>query len=154
MKVKFKEISLRWIDLINNFLVKLIYFLFGKKIKKSDDWFVGIYKPYNRTDLIDSGGGEKQRILGSDFPISYRSAVLLVLIFSLFFLANYFFKKDFFGFVALFNEANNNSIFLASLVSLLLILIDQIIPLFILLLMNVLTKLKSWITFKYKITIN
>lgn len=154
MKVKFKEISLKWIDSINNFLVKLIYFLFGKKIKKSDDWFVGIYKPYNRADLIDSEGGEKPRILGSDFPISYRSAVLLVLVFSIFFLTNYFFKKDLLGFVALFDEANNNNIFLASLVSLLLILIDQVIPLFILLLMNILIKLKSWITFEYKISIN
>jgi len=69
--------------------------------------------------------------------------VFVALIFILDYLKGY----DFLGFVALLNKAQENSLFLVALISVLLMLFDRILPNIILLVINTLIRLKLKLTF-------
>jgi len=152
MAVQKKVIEL--IDPINDLLRKINLVFFGKTLKKSKNFSVGIYAPYAQGDLIDLElTSEKPKILGSDFPITYQSATTFIIVILLTFLLNYWFKYDFLGLVSMIKEASKNSLFLAALTGTLLLFFDRVIPRLILLIINLLIRAKLRLTFlKIKIS--
>ncbi|KKT34511.1 MAG: hypothetical protein UW23_C0036G0011, partial [Candidatus Collierbacteria bacterium GW2011_GWA1_44_12] len=136
-KLKINAIGrlVEFIDPINNLLKNINHYCFGKSFKKTnnlDDYFLGIYETYKKEDLIDlSVTSEKPTILGSDFPITYQSATTFFVLTLVIFSINYWYKYDLMGFVGLANEASKNSLFLASLVTVSLIITDRVIPHFL-----------------------
>lgn len=145
MKLRTKTVEL--IDPIISILKRLNSLLFGKKLKKSENFLVGIWQPYSAEDLTDfTLDSQKPKVLGSDFPITYQSATTFVSFVLSVYLSNYWFGYDLLGLVAIVKDAGNNSLFLASLVGMGLLFFDRGIPYFLLFLINLLIK------FKYKLT--
>jgi hypothetical protein len=131
------------IDPSLKFLRNVNLILFGKRIKETDNFGVGIFEIYSHNNLIDMTlEKDKIRILGSDLPISYHTARTFIIFVLGLFLINYYFHFDFLGFVALTNVSAKNSLFLAALVAALLIIFDRVIPHGIITLMNTLIRLR------------
>lgn len=148
LKVASQRFIIRVIDPVKLFLIKINLVCFGKKFKENTEFLVGILKPYNANDLEDlSITSDKPKILGSDFPITYQSATVFIVFILIIFISNYYYKIDLLGMVALFNKANDNSLFLGSLIAALIIFFDRVIPNFIVRVINLLIRLKSYLTF-------
>jgi hypothetical protein len=142
----------KWLIIIINPLINSLKTInivcFGKSFKKSENYFVGIWEVYKKDDMIDlTITSEKPKILGSDFPITYQTAITFVVVVLIIFLINYYYKYDLFGLVSLIKSANEISLFLASLVGVFLLIFDRVIPQFILFIINQLIKLKFRLTF-------
>lgn len=142
MKVKMRERILELIDPTIEIFKKINYYLFGKKIKENEDFMIGILKPYSFKDLSDLELiSEKPKIFGSEFPISYKTAGTISVLFTIIYLINYYFGHDILGIVILINSLTN-SFFLAVMVGAILLIFDRLIPYIILFLINQLIKLK------------
>lgn len=142
------------IDPVKQFLINTNLILFGKRIKESKEFLVGVIKPYKINDLEDvTLDSDKLKIFGSDFPISYQSSMIFIGFVFIIFILNFYFTIDLFGTYALFNEASKNSIYIGSLVATILIVIDRLIPYIIFVFINLLIKLNAYLTFM-KIKLN
>jgi len=140
------------IDPTNNFLKKVNLYIFGRRIKKTKDFGAGIITPYPLDSLEDSLPSEaKAKILGSDFPISFRTAGTFIVFFSIVYLIKYIWHYDFLGIVALMNSTTN-AFFLAILTGGMLLLFDRVIPYSILLLINLLIRFQ-WFLISLKIKV-
>ena len=127
-------------------------YLFGRRIKKTKDFAAGIITPYPLDSLEDSLPLEaRAKILGSDFPISFRTAGTFIAFFSVVYLINYIWHFDFLGIVKLMSSTTN-AFFLAILTGGMLLLFDRVIPYSILLLINLLIRL-NWYLMSLKIKI-
>lgn len=152
-KIKFKEIILRLVESTNKILEKINSSCFGKTIKKKNP-FSGYLSPYTRDEYVHiSHDSYKTKIFGTDFPVSYQTAKTFIFFVFVLFITNYYFHYDFIGFVKLFESAKTNSIFLVSLVSILILFFDNVVPFLIFLLINQLIKLKYYLL-TLKININ
>lgn len=148
IKIALQRMLVKAIDPVKIILIKINLIFFGKRFKENTEFLVGILKPYNSNDLEDlSIISDKPKILGSDFPITYQSATFFIVFILIIFISNHLWGFDFLGMVALFNEANNNSVFLGSLIAALLIFFDRVIPLVIVFIINILIRFKSYLTF-------
>ncbi|KKS61739.1 MAG: hypothetical protein UV28_C0027G0002 [Candidatus Collierbacteria bacterium GW2011_GWE2_42_48] len=156
-KMRLQQMLIDIIGPINKILIKTIYLFFGKKFKKpssDEDYFEGLLKPYKHESLIDiQTTSEKPKILGTDFPISSNSATTFIVFITLVFLLHHYGNVDILGLHALLTKASESVIFLASTVSVLILLVDRVVPFFILLLINLLIRFKLSLMF-LKISIN
>lgn len=152
-QIKLQEVAIRAIDPINITLKTLNQWLFGKRFKKSQNLFVGTYQPYDLKDLVDlSTISDKPKILGTDFPITYQSATSFLVFVLIIFLVHYWFNFESFGLYELFVTAELSPLFLTSLVSILLLTVDRVIPYLIVVVINLLIRFK-WYLSTYKISI-
>ena len=133
------------IDPLNELLHLLNLHLFGKDIKKKDP-FSGYLRPFSNDEYVDvTVTAERIKILGSDFPMTNQSARTFVGIFFLVFMVNYLCGYDIFGLVRILNTAKENALFFASLISVLIITIDKVIPRLIFFLINILIRFKFFL---------
>lgn len=151
-KVSVQRIIIDLIDPINTFLKNINLYLFGKRIRKNTDFAAGIITPYKYQDLEDlTLATDKIKILGTEIPISPRSAVTFIAFFSLLYIIHYSFKVDILGIVTLFQNINNN-FFLAILSAGVILAFDRALPIMILYIINLLIRLK-WYLVTLKINI-
>lgn len=145
-KMEFQKFLIEVIDPFNNTLIKINRYFFGKTIKKiikDKDFFAGLLNPYNLDSLEDiQTVSEKPKVLGTDFPVTSNSATTFIVIVTAVYLIYYKFNLDLLGLVALFNSARENGLFLASIVSVMLMIVDRVLPFLILLTINLLIKAK------------
>lgn len=150
IKAGVRENIVELLDPINNVLKSANYYLFGKGIKKTDDYAAGVLTSYEFKNLVDLS--EKHKILGSDFPISYNTAITFATIFSTLYFVNYHFGYDFLGVIKLIENISKNNFFLAVIALEALWFFDYMIPRLILFLINVLIKFK-WYLISLKISV-
>lgn len=151
-KMALQNIMVELINPINESLKIINFYMFGKTIKKKNS-MSGFFSPYSDEEFVDSTvTSEKPKILGTDFPISYQSATTFILLIFLIFIIKYKWGYDVLGFANLIDTAGKNSLFMASLISVSILMIDRVIPLLIFMLINSLIRLKFYlITLKISI---
>lgn len=137
LKLKLLEKSQR-----NDFFIKfpklINEFFFGKTYKTTTDFGVGSFIPYPHSYLITHSSIEQIKILGTEIPITNRTAITAsILLISLFFL-----YQDFVIFV---NNISSSPIFTISFATIFLVIMEKIIPL----ILHHLTNLA--IIFRYKV---
>lgn len=134
-----KELTVNMIDPANKLLKYLNFKFFGRTLRKSDNFALGIFEAYSLSDLIDSTT-EKTKVFGSDFPITNQSARTIVILTLSLFLINYYFNYDILGLVNLTDAAKDNLLFQLSIVGGVVFVVDGVIPYAILLIINALIK--------------
>ncbi len=152
LKMMSRDLVVNSIDPINKFLKKINYYLFNKGFKKTNDFGTGILTPYPLRDLEDlTPPTERLKILGSNFPISYKTSATFVTFFSIVFFLRYYYNFDFLGIVKFINSLSSN-FFITVLTIAMLLFFDRGIPYSILYLINQLIKLKWYLaTLKIKV---
>ncbi len=138
-KIYIRQNVIDSIEPVKKWLLKINFYLFGKQIQKTDDFGIGVFSLYPYDKLIDNPNALKMKILGSDLPISYNSAITFTTFISLLLLIKYSFNYDLFGIIH-FIENINNSFFLAVFTAEALWFLDFIIPRIILYIANCLIK--------------
>lgn len=144
LKMYFQNKTMNIIGPFNENVKVLNLFLFGKTLRKSDDYSLGTFKPYSLKDLRTLSD-EKIKVLGSDFPITYQTARTFAVTVLILFLVNYYFDYDVFGFVKLTNKSSENILFSATFIGVLLIIFDVILPIALLIIINILIKIRLWL---------
>lgn len=144
IKMWIQKVTVNSIGPITDGLKFLNFQLFGRTMRKTDNFALGIFDTYSFADLIDSTT-EKIKIFGSDFPITNQTARTFILVILIVFLINYFYDYDVLGFVNLSQKATGNPLFQASLIGSLLIFFDKILPYLVLVIINFLIKFNLWL---------
>lgn len=139
LKIFLQKISINSIPRAVDLLADINFNWFGKKIRDTKDFSVGIFKVFNHNDLIDLST-EKIRVFNSDFPITNQTARAYVFFFLFVFLIKKYFNKDIFGLFSLFET--QSTFFLAILVATSIYIFDQGFPHLILFTQNCLIRLK------------
>lgn len=151
-KMNLQKIVVELINPINESLKIINFYLFGKTIKKKNS-MSGFFSPYSDEEFVDSTViSEKPKILGTDFPISYQSATTFILLIFIIFIIKYKWGYDVLGLANLIDVVSKNSLFMASFISVSILMIDRVIPRLIFMLINSLIRLKFYlITLKISI---
>ncbi len=145
-KIKLQKQIIEYSYPINKLLIRTNFILFGRKIKESKNFSTGIFETYSHNDLIDLTT-EKTKILGSDFPITNQTARTFVAFITVLFLFKIYSGRDILGIMYLVQKSSENNLLLASFTATLLFIFDRVIPHLILLLVNVLIRLRLWFMF-------
>ncbi|OGD78645.1 hypothetical protein A2368_01905 [Candidatus Collierbacteria bacterium RIFOXYB1_FULL_49_13] len=136
---------------VTGLMEKINLKLFGRTIRDSKDFAVGIFKPYPYSDLV-SLSPDRINILGTDLPITNQTARTFVIFWLLLYLLKTYTKFDLLGLVGLI-EGVTSGFFLTIIVSAFLVFFDYVLPLVILYLENCLIKLKLYLMLRVKIKI-
>ena len=144
LKIRLQTSFANLIFPFRDLLLGIEFVLFGRTIRKSEDFAKGVFEPYERNDLVDSTT-EKVKILGSDFPITNQTARTFVIAMTGLFLINRYTGTDILGFVGTVNSLSGSFIFGASIVAVILLFFDRVLPLVLFWAINLLIYFNLWL---------